>query len=108
MGHIGVKGLHRAVTGIALNDSAHQTCVTCAQANIKRQPSQAHPFIEQKSPCNVSIVTFVVRYHIVTVIFRITSYSLIAMHVTFPFSSSKTVMRLSVSLLNTVPPLKTF
>ena len=38
MGHIGVKGLQRAVTGLELNDSSHLSCVTCAQANIKRAP----------------------------------------------------------------------
>ena len=50
MGHIGVKGLHRAVTGIALDDSAHHTCITCAQANIKRQPFPSTSFHRAEKP----------------------------------------------------------
>ena len=50
MGHIGVKGLHRAITGIALDDSTHQTCVTCAQANIKRQPFPSKSFHQAEKP----------------------------------------------------------
>lgn len=41
MGHIGVKGLARAVTGIETtnpSDDAHSRCEICARANIKRLP----------------------------------------------------------------------
>ena len=38
MGHIGVKGLKRAVDGLTFDDSEHPSCMVCAQANIKRTP----------------------------------------------------------------------
>jgi hypothetical protein len=38
MGHIGVKGLKRAVEGIDFDDTSHSSCVVCAQANIRRVP----------------------------------------------------------------------
>lgn len=44
MGHIGVKGLKHAVEGLHLDDSTHTSCITCAQANIKR-----HPFPERSN-----------------------------------------------------------
>ena len=50
MGHIGVKGLHPAVTGIDLDDSTHQSCITCAQANIKRQPFPRKSFHRAEKP----------------------------------------------------------
>jgi hypothetical protein len=38
MGHIGVKGLLRAVEGIKADDSTYTSCSVCARANIKRSP----------------------------------------------------------------------
>jgi hypothetical protein len=38
MGHIGVKGLNKAVEGINGDSSTYSNCITCAQANIKRTP----------------------------------------------------------------------
>jgi hypothetical protein len=38
MGHIGVKGLRRAVEGLKYDDSGSETCEVCARANIKRTP----------------------------------------------------------------------
>jgi hypothetical protein len=38
MGHIGVKGLKSAATGISFNDSAYDSCLVCAKANITRTP----------------------------------------------------------------------
>ena len=46
MGHIGVKGLRSAVEGIDFDDSTHDSCVICAEANIKRlpfPPRASHP-----------------------------------------------------------------
>jgi hypothetical protein len=38
MGHIGVKGLGRAVEGLTYSDEMSETCEVCARANIKRTP----------------------------------------------------------------------
>ena len=38
MGHIGVKGLKRAVNGLTFDDSELPSCMVCAQANIKHTP----------------------------------------------------------------------
>ena len=38
MGHIGVKGLKRAVVSLNFDDTHHESCVICAQANIRRLP----------------------------------------------------------------------
>jgi hypothetical protein len=38
MGHIGVKGLGRAVEGLQYSDDSAETCEVCARANIKRTP----------------------------------------------------------------------
>jgi hypothetical protein len=38
MGHIGVKGLGKAVEGLKYSDEMSETCEVCARANIKRTP----------------------------------------------------------------------
>jgi hypothetical protein len=38
MGHIGVKGLKRAVVGLNFDNTHHESCVICTQANIRCLP----------------------------------------------------------------------
>jgi hypothetical protein len=38
MGHIGIKGLGRAVEGLQYSDDSAEMCEVCARANIKRSP----------------------------------------------------------------------
>src|SRR5216684_6759659 len=42
MGHIGIKGLHSAVTGLPLDDSTSLSCEICARANITHSPFPVH------------------------------------------------------------------
>ncbi len=46
MGHIGIKGLHLAVDGLAISNSSDSPCEVCAHANIHRSP-----FPQQTTNC---------------------------------------------------------